>query len=154
MIHDFTVLGKTNQIISINLPTASLNLTLLQSKLGQWRLLNPIVIIVASPVVLSPLLSEINASYIVKQKKTHFYIWIKSGKSKHVIEKRLTLTFNAMFLWNAIRDFITFFTFIKLWMKFNAFFAFIKFYFQKIILTLYTVKIYCTFYHCLNAYAS
>ena len=140
MIHDFTVLGKTNQIISINLPTASLNLTLLPSKLGQWRLLNPIVIIAASPVVLSPWLSEINASYIVKPKKPTFLYMGKKWEIKTCHWKKTNIYLNVMFLWNAIRDFITFFTFIKLWMKFNTFFAFIKFYFQKIILTLYTVK--------------
>ena len=40
------------------------------------------------------------------------------------------------FLWNTVRDFITFFGFIKLCMKFNTFFGFIKLSFPKIILTL------------------
>ena len=42
-------------------------------------------------------------------------------------------------VWNVARDFITFFSFLRLCMKFNTFFAFIKLYFSKIILTLYDV---------------
>ena len=40
-------------------------------------------------------------------------------------------------LWNAVRNFITFFLFIRLNVKFNTFFAFIKLYFPKLILTSY-----------------
>ena len=44
------------------------------------------------------------------------------------------------YLWNAVRDFITFFSFVRLRMKFNTFFAFIKFSFLKTILTSYNVS--------------
>ena len=40
------------------------------------------------------------------------------------------------FLWNAVRAFITFFSFVRLCMKFHTFFAFIKLSFSKIILRL------------------
>ena len=40
------------------------------------------------------------------------------------------------FLWNAVRDFITFFSSVRLCMKFHTFFAFIKLSFSKIILHL------------------
>ena len=42
---------------------------------------------------------------------------------------------------NAVRDFITFFSFVRLCMKFNTFFAFIKLSFLKTILTSYNVSI-------------
>ena len=38
-------------------------------------------------------------------------------------------------LWNAVRDFITFFSFARLCMKFNTFFVFINLSFLKAILT-------------------
>ena len=44
-------------------------------------------------------------------------------------------------LWNAVRDFIIFFSFVRLYMKFNTFFAFIKLSFLKTILTSYNVSI-------------
>ena len=44
-------------------------------------------------------------------------------------------------LWNAVRDFISFFSFVRLCMKFNIFFAFIKLSFLKAILTSYNVSI-------------
>ena len=40
-------------------------------------------------------------------------------------------------IWNAVRDFVTFFSFIKLWYKNNIFFAFIKLSYSKIILSSY-----------------
>ena len=43
------------------------------------------------------------------------------------------------FLWNAVRAFITFFSFIRLSMKFNTFFLFIKLSFPKLIPTSYNV---------------
>ena len=50
---------------------------------------------------------------------------------------------NANFqnLWNAVRDFITFFSFARLCMKFKTFFVFIKLSFLKTILTSYNVSI-------------
>ena len=42
-------------------------------------------------------------------------------------------------VWDTVRDFITFFSFMRLCMKFNTFFAFIKLYFPKIIFTSYNV---------------
>ena len=44
-------------------------------------------------------------------------------------------------VWNAVRGFITFFSFVRLCMKFNTFFAFIKLSFLKTILTSYNVSI-------------
>ena len=45
------------------------------------------------------------------------------------------------FLWNAVRDSITFFPFVRHCMKFNTFFAFIKLFFLKAILTSYNVSV-------------
>ena len=44
-------------------------------------------------------------------------------------------------LWNTVRGFVTFFSFVRLCMKFNTFFAFIKLSFLKTILTSYNVSI-------------
>ena len=44
-------------------------------------------------------------------------------------------------VWNAVRGFITFFSFVRLCMKFNTFFAFIKLSFLKIILTSHNISI-------------
>ena len=44
-------------------------------------------------------------------------------------------------IWNAVRDFITFFSFLRLCLKFNTFFAFTKLSFLKTILTSYNVSI-------------
>ena len=45
------------------------------------------------------------------------------------------------FLWNAVRDSMTFFRFVRLCMKFNTFFAFTKLSFLKAILTSYNVSV-------------
>ena len=46
-------------------------------------------------------------------------------------------TVHKLCVWKAVRDFITFFSFIKLWYKNNALFAFIKLSFPKAILSSY-----------------
>ena len=38
-------------------------------------------------------------------------------------------------VWNTVRDFITFFSFVRFCMKFNTFFTLVKLYFSKITLT-------------------
>ena len=48
---------------------------------------------------------------------------------------------NRSVVWNAVRDFITFLSFVRLCMKFNTFFAFIKLSFLKTILASYNVSV-------------
>ena len=42
-------------------------------------------------------------------------------------------------VWNTVRDFITFFSFVRFCMKFNTFFTLVKLYFSKITLTSFNV---------------
>lgn len=81
---------KQKILHNLYLPTTSYNLRLMTSKLGQWRLLKPTVIITATikfvvdlmSVIESPLLFEINAFYfvILKHKTTSGKKYEKSQK--------------------------------------------------------------------------
>ena len=63
---------------------------------------------------------------------------------REVGNETLNLSFNKKSetkLWNAVRVFITFFSVVRLCMKFNTFFEFIKLSFLKTILTSYNVSV-------------
>ena len=64
---------------------------------------------------------------------TKSFVLVFSYEAMIIIQPTTKRAHSRKNLWNAVRDFITFFSFVRLCMKFNTFFAFIKLSFLKAI---------------------